>query len=301
MRLFTQFFGMADGARIAYTTMGQGPPLILIPPFLSHLELMWDAPPIRAFHEALAAHFTLVRYDRYGCGLSDRNRTDFSLAADVGVLAALVDHLRVPRFALLGASAGAPVALHYAAEYPRRVSHLLLYGVRWQTAASAPVRAALNTLIRADGRIGINAYADLLLPGADAETVAWFSRIMREAAAPEMAAALNEITARVDLSDLLPRIVVPTLVMNARGDQIVPLETARELAAQIPGARFAAVPGDVHPLGFAPAGPILEAVRDFVWPPSEALSVRGDRDRDGARRAVLWVKRARAGGSVPHR
>src|SRR6476469_32661 len=90
MRLFTQFFAMANGAHIAYATMGQGPPLVLVPPFLSHLEIMWEAPPIRAFHQALAAHFTLVRYDRYGCGLSDHDRSDFSLAMDVRVLAALV-------------------------------------------------------------------------------------------------------------------------------------------------------------------------------------------------------------------
>ena len=289
MRLFTQFFSLADGARIAYATMGQGPPLVLVPPFLSHLEIMWEAPPIRAFHQALAAHFTLVRYDRYGCGLSDQGRTDFSLAVDVRVLAALVDHLRLRRFALLGASAGGPVALHYAVDYPRRVSHLLLYGVRWRPAASAPVRAAVNALIRADQRVGINAYADLLLPGADAEAVAWFARIMREAASAEAGVALNEITVPLDLSDLLPRILVPTLVMNARGDRSVPLESARELAARIPGARFAAVPGDIHPLGFAPAEPIVQAICDFVGVPSRPPSGADDRDRDGARGAALGL------------
>lgn len=289
MRLFTQFFAMTDGARIAYATMGQGPPLVLVPPFLSHLEIMWDAPPIRAFHQALAAHFTLIRYDRYGCGLSDHGRTDFSLAVDVRVLAALVDHLRLRRFALLGASAGGPVALHYAADYPRRVSHLLLFGVRWRPAAGAPVGAAVNDLIRVDGRVGINAFADLLLPGADAETVGWFARIMREAASADAAAALNEITAPHDLRDLFPRILVPTLVMNARGDRTVPVESARELAARIPGARFAAVPGDIHPLGFAPAGPIVQAICDFVGVPSRPSSEEDAGDRGGARGAGLGL------------
>ena len=94
---YTQFFTTPDGIRIAYATLGQGLPLIYVPPFLSHLTLKWESPWFRSFNEALAAHFTLIRYDRYGCGLSDRNRTDFSYDVDVRILAALVDHLRLRR------------------------------------------------------------------------------------------------------------------------------------------------------------------------------------------------------------
>jgi|GEM_PF-3890579 len=69
MASYTRFFSTRDGVRIAYATLGQGPPIISIPPFLSHLELMWEAPAFRAFNETLAADFTVIRYDRYGCGL----------------------------------------------------------------------------------------------------------------------------------------------------------------------------------------------------------------------------------------
>ncbi len=109
---YTRFFTTTGGARIAYATLGAGPPFVYLPPFLSHIELMWEAPAYRAFNEALAADFTLVRYDRFGCGLSDRDRDDFSIAVDVDVLAEMVDHLRLRRFALLGFSAGALVAVH---------------------------------------------------------------------------------------------------------------------------------------------------------------------------------------------
>ncbi|MDQ4043866.1 MAG: helix-turn-helix transcriptional regulator, partial [Chloroflexota bacterium] len=70
MASYTQFFTTTDGARIAYTTIGHGLPLVCLPPFLSHLELMSEEPAFRSFDEALASHFTVIRYDRYGCGLS---------------------------------------------------------------------------------------------------------------------------------------------------------------------------------------------------------------------------------------
>ena len=111
MAAHTRFFATAGGLRIAYATIGQEPPLASIPPWLSHLELLWDVPAFRAFDEALARDVTVVLYDRYGCGLSDRDRTDFSHETDVRVLAELVDHLRLRRFALLGVSTGALVAV----------------------------------------------------------------------------------------------------------------------------------------------------------------------------------------------
>jgi len=153
---YTQFFTTPDGIRIAYATLGQGLPLIYVPPFLSHLTLKWESPWFRSFNEALAAHFTLIRYDRYGCGLSDRNRTDFSYDVDVRILAALVDHLRLRRFALLGISDGGPVAVHYAVQHPRRVSHLLLYSFNCKAWDPTPTVELLLQLMRADWRVGVN-------------------------------------------------------------------------------------------------------------------------------------------------
>lgn len=130
----------------------------------------------------------------------------------------------------------------------------------------------MNQLIRADWRIGINAFADLLLPGADPEAIAWFARIMREATSAETAVSLNEAAVAVDLAAVLPHISVPTLVMNARGDRVAPLEAARGLAARIPGARFTALPGDIHPVEFGTAGPMIHAICDFVSSPSWQVS-----------------------------
>ncbi len=289
MASYTQFFTTADGVRIAYATMGQGPPLVYLPPFLSHLEIMWDTPALRSFYESLAARFTLIRYDRYGCGLSDRDRVDFSLDVDVRVLVGLVDHLRLRRFALFGASGGGPVAIRYAAECPRRVSHLILCGVRWRATTIPPARAAVSQLIRADPRVGFNAYADLLFPGGDLQTIAWFARIMRESASAEMAVALGEAGLAVDLTEVLPRLSVPTLVMNGRGDQVVPVGDARELAARIPDARFTELPGDNHPAEFGAAEPMLRAICDFVGSASRHGSGEDRRDPHPTRTAAMGL------------
>ncbi|MDQ3548090.1 MAG: alpha/beta fold hydrolase [Chloroflexota bacterium] len=266
MTSYTQFFTTRDGARIAYATIGHGMPLVYVPPFLSHLELMWEAPAFRAFNEALASHFTVIRYDRYGCGLSDRDRTDFSLDMDLRVLVDLADHLRLRRFALLGASNGGRTAIEYSVAFPRRVSYLLLFGVSWQATTPSPTRMALHDLMRADWRIGNNSLADYLLPSGDTTALAWLSRIQREATSAETAVGLSEASIGVDLADILPSLRTPTLVMNRREDRLAPLETARDLAARIPGARFAALAGDAHIAEFGDADAVVRAICDFIGP-----------------------------------
>ena len=116
------------GARIAYTTSGSGPPLIVIPPWVSHLEAVTAMSGYRQFYEVLAAHHTVVRYDRWGCGLSDRDRTDLSLDAEVQIVVDLAGQLRLRRFAVMGPSHAGPVAVAVAHHASRRVSHLVLYG-----------------------------------------------------------------------------------------------------------------------------------------------------------------------------
>ena len=266
MAAHTRFFTTTDGVRIAYATIGQGPPLVSIPPWLSHLELAWDVPAFRDFNEALARDFTVILYDRYGCGLSDRDRTDFSHDVDVRVLADLVDHLRLRRFSLLGVSTGALVAVPYALAQPRRVSHLLLFGI-WRMAWTTELGAAVRGLIRAHWGLGCSTLADWFLPGAEDAAVAWFARMQREAANAEMALALLESALRDDQGDLFARIRVPTLVMNRRGDPVVSLETARDLAARIPNARLAALDGDIHIPEFGDPGAVIRASREFVGAP----------------------------------
>ena len=72
--------------------------------------------------------FSSVRYDKRGCGLSDRNVTDFSPEARVRDVEAVVDALKLKKFYLFGVSEAGPIAMTYAAMHPRRVIKLALYG-----------------------------------------------------------------------------------------------------------------------------------------------------------------------------
>src|SRR5215469_3872783 len=121
------FCSTADGARIAYATVGTGPAIVVAWYAVSHLGLEWEEPRVRDFWEKIGSHHLVVRYDKHGCGLSDRNRTDFSLEFEVRTVEAIVKQLRLKSFVLWGHGAqGAAAAIAYAVEFSDHVSHLIL-------------------------------------------------------------------------------------------------------------------------------------------------------------------------------
>jgi pimeloyl-ACP methyl ester carboxylesterase len=117
-----------DGTRLAYATVGTGPPLVKTANWLSHLEYDWSSPIWRHWIEGLSRHHTLYRHDQRGCGLSDRDPGEMSFESWVRDLEAVVDTAKLERFPLLGISQGGAIAVEYAARHPERVSHLVLYG-----------------------------------------------------------------------------------------------------------------------------------------------------------------------------
>ncbi len=122
-----RFCTSSGGVRIAIATAGEGPPLVRVNNWFTHLELDWDNPVWRHWSEALVEKRMLVRYDPRGSGLSDRDTTDFSLDAMVSDLDSVVDALKLRRFAIIGLCQGGVIAVAYAARHPERVSRLVLY------------------------------------------------------------------------------------------------------------------------------------------------------------------------------
>jgi len=145
------FCTAADGVRIAYATVGSGPPLVKAANYLTHLEHDWSGPVWRHWLRDLARYHTLVRYDERGCGLSDRDVDDFSIDAWVHDLEAVVDQAGLERFPLLGISQGASVSVAYAVKHPDRVTHLILYGGyargRFNRGLTAEERLQAETMI----------------------------------------------------------------------------------------------------------------------------------------------------------
>jgi pimeloyl-ACP methyl ester carboxylesterase/DNA-binding CsgD family transcriptional regulator len=234
------------GARIAYKTTGSGPPLIVIPPWISHLEAVTAMSGYRQFYDVLAAHHTVVRFDRWGCGLSDRDRTDFSLDAEVQIVIDLADRLGFRRFALMGPSHGAPVAVAVTHHAARRVSHLVLYGTGARALIDDETWPPLRDLILANWPAATHAVAALATARCDANDVEAFAALMRAAATPEMTVALQEASSRYDVSEMFAMIRAPTLVIKRWGDPFVSSEACRSLASAIPGARLELVEGEAH-------------------------------------------------------
>jgi class 3 adenylate cyclase/pimeloyl-ACP methyl ester carboxylesterase len=263
-----------EGVRIAYCTLGQGPAVVMVPGWISHLQLYAELPLSRIFWQKIARHHTLVAYDKHGCGLSDRSRTDFSLESELRPLEAVIGHLQLKRFALYGISQSGAVAAAYAAENPRCVSHLILYGAYARGGAIAPdeLKVGLKSLIKAHWGIGSKTLADLFLPGGDEASIRWFTRLQREAATQEMAARLMDLTFSLNVVDLLPKVRVPTLVMHRRGDRAIPFQLGRELAAMIPGARFVQLEGNIHFPFFGDGEVIGRTIEEFLNDRGDGLS-----------------------------
>lgn len=241
-----RFLESRTGARIAFLTQGSGPPLVAVPPWTTHLESQARLSGYRSFHDALSRFHTVVLYDRWGTGLSDRDRTDFSLTVDVQVLTDLVDHLKLRRFALLGPSHGGPVAAAFAHAEPRRVSHLILYGARASALTRGATWGALRELILANWPVAAQSIAAVACRGAAAADVAILADVLQGAASPETTVALQDAAIRDDFSGLLGEIRMPTLVLHRRGDALVSVEEATVVAGRIPGARLEILEGEAH-------------------------------------------------------
>jgi pimeloyl-ACP methyl ester carboxylesterase len=242
-----RFCTAPDGVRIAYAVHGSGPPIVRVATWLTHLEYDWESPVWRHWLDGLAEGHSVVRYDERGCGLSDRDPGALSVDAWVADLESVVAAAGVDRFALLGVSQGAAVALVYAARHPERLTHLVLYGGyargrkvrrpderRQEEALLAAIRAGWDEPDAAFRRV----FSLLFLPNGTPEQMAWYDDLLRRTASAETAAGLYDARGSLNVVDVAPHVRAPTLVVHARDDRVVPAEEGRLLAGLIPRARL---------------------------------------------------------------
>jgi class 3 adenylate cyclase len=263
------FARASDGVTIAYSTMGEGPPLLVGPSWVSHLEMEMDNPAHVEFYEGLSqgGQRRLIRFDVRGCGLSDRRVEDISMEARARDLEAVIDHLGLDSVAIFASSHSGPPAIIYAATHPEKVSHLVLYATlahHGETDREALGKAIVD-LIRADWGVGSKAVAEFVYPDADKEIADANARYMRSSASGEVAAALlEEELFHVDVREYLPKLTMPTLVLHRRDDKAFPFECGRELAALLSHAHFVPLPGNIHLASYGETEPILDAVNEFL-------------------------------------
>jgi pimeloyl-ACP methyl ester carboxylesterase/DNA-binding CsgD family transcriptional regulator len=241
--------------RLAFACHGRGPPLVRVATWLTDLEFDWESPVWRHWLAELGDGHTVVRYDERGCGMSDRELGVLSIATWVGDLETVVDAAGLDRFALLGISQGAAVAVVYAARHPERVSRLVLYGGyargwSWrgpqQRSRAEAMIAAIRTGWADPDPTFRHLFSMLFLPEGSAEQLAWYDELLRRSTPAASAAAIVQARSEIDITTCCPRVTVPTLVVHAREDRVVPVEEGRLLAAGIPGARLVVLESPNH-------------------------------------------------------
>ncbi|HUK96561.1 MAG TPA: alpha/beta fold hydrolase [Gaiellaceae bacterium] len=258
-----------NGHRIAFATVGTaGRPLVLPAWWVSNIVEDWKDERFRNLIEALAGGRQVIRYDRLGCGMSDRDRPDetLSLEFEVATLAGLLDHLELERVSLLGGSFGGCTAVAYAARNPERVDRLVVYGSFANGAHLAPpaVRDAMVELVRSNWGLGSRMLADIFVAGGNSDERASFARFQRRSATAEIAVALLELTFAIDISDDAARLETPTLVVHRRGDRAIHFTAGEALAALAPNAELVALAGDSHMAWFGDTHDVLAAIAPFL-------------------------------------
>ncbi|MCT7374168.1 alpha/beta fold hydrolase [Chelativorans salis] len=290
-----------DGVQLAYALSGEGPPLVRASHWMSHLERDWDSPVWKHWMEGFSAHFRFVRYDQRGNGLSDRDPADLSFEAMIADLESIIDAAGLRRFFLLGISQGCALSVAYTARHPERVAGMVLYGGYMQgwrkrgDPREIARREAMGALIREgwgqDDPVFRQMFTSMFIPEATTEQKDWYNELQRVTVSPEAAYRMFQETADIDVSDLLPRIRAPALVMHANRDVVIPFEHGKAMAAKIPGARFLALDSANHVLlAQEPAFAVfLEETRRFLADPEETQKLAMPQARLGVDRSRQHV------------
>jgi class 3 adenylate cyclase len=259
---------------IAYQVVGEGPlDLVLVFPFMSHLDLFWANPRISHFIRRLASFARVILFDRRGCGLSDPLDRAATLEERMDDVRAVMDAAGSERAALLGMSEGAPMCMLFAATYPQRTSALVLWGSMARSTAApdydlAPPREAM---VEAQDELivpmwGSGATIEIFSPSLadDPRAREFQARMERGAASPRRVRQLSEMFLETDVREAVPLIHVPTAVMHRQHDRAVNVRAARWLAERIEGAAYFEFEGGDHLPWVGDTEAALAAIEEFL-------------------------------------
>jgi pimeloyl-ACP methyl ester carboxylesterase/DNA-binding CsgD family transcriptional regulator len=257
-----------EGRRVAYAVVGDGPPLVLPAWWVSNIAEDWKRENFRRFVEALARERRVIRYDRLGCGLSDRERPPETMVIDfeADLLAALLDELELDRVSLFGSSCGGPTAIAFAVRSPDRVDRVVLYGTyaNGSDLGSDELRRATVELVRVHWGLGSQLLADIFVPSAGMEDRDAFAVFQRRSADAAMAADLMELIWATDVSERATDLRVPALVVHRGGDRAIRLKAGERLATLVPDADLAVLDGDAHPPWFGDVDELTRTIAPFL-------------------------------------
>jgi DNA-binding winged helix-turn-helix (wHTH) protein/pimeloyl-ACP methyl ester carboxylesterase len=253
-----------DGVNLAVACLGEGTPLVITPTWATHLEYDWQSPTRARLLHQLAHRFRLIRYDARGFGLSDRHVPDISFATFECDLETVVNRFHLHRYSLLAISQGVPTAIAHAARNPDRVSKIVLHGGfalgrnKRASAKEAEMAKAWIAIMQEgwddDDSALLRIFSSVWLPGASADQIRWYANTLRKSTSVDNAVRNRNTADAIDILDLLPKVVAPTLVLHCRHDNSVPFDEGRRIASSIPNARFVSLDSENHvPIAGEPA------------------------------------------------
>ena len=260
-----QYVKTTDGVSIAYWTLGQGKPLVYVSggPW-NHIEV-WELPECRRWYELLGAHRTIVRFDQRGTGQSQRDVTDFSLAAHVADLEAVVETLDVDRYDLFAAAGAGPVAISYAASQGNRVGQLILWCAWARSSDILSERLkAWSELVDKDWGLTADTCAQIILGWSGGEMGRAAAEQLQNNVTPEIMKAALVASRYFDSTDLLGQVEAATLVLHRRQIPWIPHSVPRKIATEIPNSRLTLLDGESPAPYLGDMESAAEAIIEFL-------------------------------------
>lgn len=268
-RLDVRYQKLPDGKRIAYARVGDGPPLVVVPAWITSLDIIAAGrDPRSSILDRLAHQYELILYDRWGTGMSRGEVDDFSLDFNAQELEWVVEHVGGP-VSLLAVSQAGPPSLTVAHRRTDLIDKLVLFGTYANGPATFPdttLTSSVVAMIRAHWGMAAGMLANLYRPGASDEATQMLGRVLRDSAPAEVVAEFLEEIYRVDVSDLLPEVKQPALVLHYQSDRLIQYGGGVQLATELPDARFIPLEGRYHLPDAADLDRIVAAIDDFLAP-----------------------------------
>jgi pimeloyl-ACP methyl ester carboxylesterase len=267
-------YARSGDVHVAYQVLGDGPvDMVIVPGFVSHLEVFFENPGIRQFGERLSRFARLIVFDKRGTGMSDPVSAVPTLEERMDDVRAVLDAVGSTRAVLVGVSEGGPMCVVFAATHPERTESVVLLGAlaRSTWAPDYPWASTRQGLIEAAVEFtapqwGTGDNLEIFAPSlaGDEAMHEWWGRMERMAASPAMMQSTFEMFLDIDVREVLPLVRVPTLILHRVGDRVVNIGAARYMAEHIPGARLVELPGSDHVVWAGDVDAVAGEIEEFV-------------------------------------
>jgi len=286
-------YARSGEVHVAYQVFGDGPArLVFAPGFVSHIDNYWDSPRFRDWLDGLGRLARVAMFDKRGTGLSDPVSALPPMDERMDDLRAVMDAAGFETAHVMGISEGGSLAAMFAAHHPERCEGLIIYGGFAQFRHWHRDDASLQRLfdyVETDWGTGKSLPLFAPTVGENPEMIRWWGQFERLGATPGACIALMRMNSRIDITGVLPGIRVPTLVIHRKDDVLIEIEAGRQLAAGIPGAKYAELPGVDHLPWVGNSDRIVEEIADFMRYPRRCEA------SDRAVATIVLIRGAEAG------